>query len=72
MLCYQVLHFPRGQAVPGNVDDIIGAPHDVDETVLVQVAAVAGVVVARIGLQVRLQIAPVIAPQGLAASGWQR
>ncbi|MNZ63454.1 hypothetical protein D3C78_816010 [compost metagenome] len=64
----QILHFPRGQPMPGNVDDIVGAPHDVDEAIVIQIAAVAGMVVARISGEVRLQVALVVAPQRLTAA----
>src|SRR5699024_3783504 len=50
------------QAVTGDVDDIVGAPHDVDVAVLVEVAGVAGEVVAVEGGQVRGDEARVIAP----------
>ncbi|MNP26324.1 hypothetical protein D3C76_1191760 [compost metagenome] len=68
---HQVLHFAGGQPVPGHVDHVIRAPHDVDKTVIVQKAAVAGVVIPRVGAQVSLQVTLVVAPQGLAAPGWQ-
>ncbi|MNP39479.1 hypothetical protein D3C76_1330570 [compost metagenome] len=57
--------------MPGDVDDVIGAPHDVDKTIVVQVATVAGVVVTRVGCEVSIQVALVIAPQRLAAT-WRQ
>ncbi|MNP62997.1 hypothetical protein D3C76_1583430 [compost metagenome] len=72
MACHQVLHFASRQPVPGDVNHIVSAAHDVDEAIVIQIPAVAGVVVARIGLQISLQIALMITPQGLAATGWQR
>ncbi|MNE53012.1 hypothetical protein D3C80_1477120 [compost metagenome] len=67
----QVFHFAGGQAMTRNVDDIVGAPHDVDEAVFIQITAIAGVVIARIRGEVGVQVTLVIAPQGLAAA-WRQ
>lgn len=67
----QVFHFTRGQAMARDVYDIVSAPHDVDKAVIVQVTAVTGVVVTRVGVQVSLQVTLVITPKGLAATGRQ-
>lgn len=64
---HQVLHFARGQPVARHVDHVIRAPHDVDETVIIQKAAVARMVIPGVSAQVSLQITLVVAPQGLAA-----
>ena len=55
-----------------DVDHVIGSPHDVDEAIVIQVATITGVVVTRVSLQISLQVALMIAPQGLAATGRQR
>ena len=47
------LHRPGGEPVPGDVDDVVGAAHHEEVAVLVDVAAVAGEVVAVEGRQVR-------------------
>ena len=54
----------RGQAVPGDVEDVVGAAHDEQVAVLVEVPAVAGQVVAVERRQVRRDVAVVVAPQG--------
>ncbi|MNJ50129.1 hypothetical protein D3C77_453910 [compost metagenome] len=67
----QVFHLTGGQPMPGDVDDVVGASHDVDKTIVIQITAVAGVVVTRIGREVSVQVALVIAPQRLAAT-WRQ
>lgn len=52
VLRHAFLHLAGGEAMPGNVYHVVGAPHDVDEAVLVEITAVAGVVVAGIVAQV--------------------
>ncbi|MCY1284327.1 hypothetical protein D9M70_332260 [compost metagenome] len=68
----QFLHLAGGEAVAGDVNHVVGAAHDVDEAFLVDIAAVAGVVVAGEGPQVGLQVARMVVPQGLRATGRQR
>ena len=72
MTCDQIFHLAGGQAMAGDVNHVVGATHDVDEAVFIQITAVTGVVVAGKRLQVRLQITRVIAPEGLTAARWQR
>ena len=52
-----------GQPVPGHVDDVVDAAHHEQVAVLVEVAAVAGEVVAGMLAQVRRLVAVVVVPQ---------
>jgi hypothetical protein len=67
-----LLHRAGRQAVPGHVDDVVGAAHHVQVTVVVEAAAVAGQVVTRVGGQVRRDVALVVLPQRRQAPGRQR
>jgi len=59
------LDLHRAQAMPGNVQDVVDAPHDPEIPVLVAVSAVAGDVVAVIELRpVGIDVAAVVAPDG--------
>ena len=68
----QLLHLAGRQAMPGHVDHVVGAAHDEHVAVLIDVAAVGGVVVAVVGLQVAVAKALVVVPQGRQAAGRQR
>src|SRR5271166_2932804 len=56
------LHFPGGEAVAGDVDDVVGAGHHIDVAVLVDIARVARLVVAGMGAEVGLLESLVIVP----------
>ena len=46
MFCKDLLHAASRKPVASNVDEVIGAAHDVHETVLINVARIASSVVA--------------------------
>ena len=66
------LHRPGREPVPGDVEDVVGTAHDVEVAVLVEVAAVAGQVVAVERRQVRRDVPVVVAPQGRQRAGRHR
>ncbi len=63
MLGQDGLDGPGGQAVPGHVDDVVGAAHHEQVPIRVEVAAVAGQVVAVVRRKIRRHVALVVAPQ---------
>ena len=62
----------RSEPVAGDVDDVVGAAHHEQVAVLVDVAAVAGEVVAVERRQVRGDVAVVVAPERRQRAGRQR
>ena len=64
-----LLHAPVDRRWPGDVDDVVGAGHDPQVAVLVDVAGVRGLVVAREALQVGALEALVVLPQGRRQPG---
>ncbi len=72
MLCQHLFHPARRQPVAGDVDDVVGAGHDVDIAVLVHVAGVRGRVVAGKLLQVGRLVALVIVVERRQGSRGQR
>ena len=70
--CHSCFQSARGQAVAGNVDDVVGAAHDVDVAVFVDATAVTGQVGALNRRQVRIDVAFVVTPHGCECSGRKR
>src|SRR5215469_16691578 len=66
-----LLHLAGGQPVAGHVDHIVGAAHDEQVPVRVQMTAVTGQVAAGVLRQVRVGVTLVSAPQGGQATGGQ-
>jgi hypothetical protein len=60
------------QPVPGDVEHVVGAPHDVEVAVLVDHPAVTGEVVAVVHREVAGDVALVVLPQGRQGAGRQR
>ena len=61
-------HRPRRQPVPGDVDDVIGAAHDVYVAILIHEATVTAGVVPRMVGQIRADVPVVVTPQGRQGS----
>ena len=61
------LHRAGRQAVPGDVDDVVGAPHDVDVAIFVDESSVTTGVVAGMVAEVGRYVAIIVSPQC-----WQR
>ena len=64
-----LFHAAGGQAVAGDVDDVVDARHDEQVAVFVLHPCVAGEVVAGLGAQIRIDEAVVVLPQGGQAAG---
>ena len=58
--------------MPGHVDDVVDAAHDVEVAVVVLVAGVTGQVETGVARQVRLPVAVVVVPERRQAAGRQR
>ncbi len=58
-----LFHAAGGKAVAGDVDDVVGAGHDVDVAILVDIAGVGGLVVAGESLEIGREIAVVGVPE---------
>ena len=67
-----LFHGPGGEAVAGDVDDVVGARHDVEIAVLVDVSGVGGFVIAGKARQIAFDEALIVAPQRWQAGGRQR
>ena len=67
-----LLHRSRGEAMSGDVDDVVDAPHDVDVAILVPEPAVASQVVAGKARQVPAPVSLVVAPHRGKRSGRER
>ncbi|EPJ40338.1 hypothetical protein STAFG_2587 [Streptomyces afghaniensis 772] len=67
-----LFHAAGGQAVSGDVDDVVGAAHDEDIAVVVDVSAVAGQVVAGVGGEVGGDVPVVVLPERGQCAGRQR
>jgi hypothetical protein len=65
------LHAAGREAVAGDVDEVVGATHDVDVAVLVEVAGIARLVVAGVVGHVAVDEALAVVPQGRKARGRQ-
>src|SRR6478736_3644442 len=61
-----------GEPVTGHVEHVVGAAHDVEVAVLVDVAAVTGQVVAGVDREVGADVAVVVAPEGRQRAGRHR
>ena len=59
-----LLHAAGGEAVAGDIDDVVDATHDEEVAVLVLHARIASQVVTRLGAEVGLDVAVVVLPQG--------
>src|SRR5439155_22186089 len=72
MVRQYLLDRPCGEAMPGNVDDVVDPAHHEEVTVLVEVPSVTGHVVAGERGHVRLYEAVVCPPEGCQRAGWKR
>src|SRR5262249_57278550 len=66
-----LLNAASREPVPGHVDDVIGAAHDVNVAILVLEAGVSGLVVTRKFTEVAFSEALVLLPQGRQTGGRQ-
>ena len=67
-----LLHRPGGEPVTGDIDDVVHTAHDIDIAVLVDIAAVAGIIIAGKLGHVGLDEPLVVAPQRDEVAGRQR
>ncbi len=67
-----LFHRAGGQAVAGHIDHVIGARHDIEIAVLVQIAGIAGLVIAGEMRQIGLSEPVLGIPQCRQRAGWQR
>jgi len=72
MACQDLLHAAGGQPVAGDVDHVVGTPHDEDIAVLVDPAAVTGEVTAVERGEVRPHEPVVVVPQRRQRPGRHR
>ena len=67
-----LFHAPGREPVPGDVDDVVGAAHDEEIAVVVQVAGVARLVVTGVAIEIRGAKASLVVPQRRQAARRQR
>ena len=67
-----LLHLAGGQSVPGHIDDVIDAGHDVHVAFAVDEPSVASEIVPLVGGKVGVYVALVILPQRRGCSGRER
>ena len=72
MACQHLFHRTGRQAMPGNVDHVIGAGHDVEIAVLIDIARIAGFIKAGEMGEIALHEAGFGVPQGGQRAGGQR
>ena len=63
-----LFHAAGGEAMAGDVDDVVGAAHDVEVAVLVPVAGIGGLVVAGKVVEIGAPVALVVVPTGSAGN----
>ena len=72
MIGQDLLHGPGGQAVTGHVDDVVGAGHDKNVPVFVDVTGIGGLVVSGELFQVGFDVSLIVVPERGQCSGRQR
>src|SRR5262249_62110004 len=72
MAAKYLLHPTGREPMAGDVDDVVGATHDIDVAVLVLEAGVRGLVITRKLREVILLEQIVLLPQRRQTGGWQR